>query len=217
MEAVGTAIERAFGPRRTAGLFHSLSTIVSLLHFERHGARWDRLILFDPPITPPVGHRLHEKARDFEIALARWALHRTHTFREQVELADYFKTTRRARSWVSGAAELMAASITRPANDGGYELICPPAYESTIYEQNWQAPVWRVLPRARTRLFIVSSDHTLKNADPPGHVCAAAALELGIKVTPIAGSGHLLQIEQPAAVARIAREDLRAHRFEIGA
>jgi len=39
-------------------------------------------------------------------------------------------------------ATLMARSITRPADGGGYELICPGAYESTIYEQNWQAPVW---------------------------------------------------------------------------
>ena len=41
--------------------------------------------------------------------------------------------------------------------------------------------------------------------------------ELGIKVTPIARSGHLLEIEQPAEVANIVREDLRAHGFAIGA
>jgi pimeloyl-ACP methyl ester carboxylesterase len=216
METIVTAVASAFGPRRTAGLFHSLSTIVSLLHFARYGHRWDRLILFDPPITPPAGHRLHDPARNFEIALARWSLHRKSTFNDPHELARYFKSTRRTSTWVAGAAELMARSITRPADGGGYELVCPGAYESTIYEQNWQAPVWSYLPRAAERLFIVGSDPTVKDADPPAYVCAAAAQELGIKVTPIARSGHLLEIEQPAEVERIVRADLCAHGFAIG-
>ena len=216
METVALAVERAFGPRRTAGLFHSLSTIVSLLHFARFGHRWDRLILFDPPMTPPAGPRLHDPARNFEIALARWALHRKSTFTDPDELARYFKSTRRASAWVAGAAELMARSITRPAAGGGYELVCPGAYKSTIYEQNWQAPVWSYLPRAAERLFIISSDPTAKDADTAGTSVRRRRR--------IRHQGHADRALRASAGDRAAREG-RAHRacgpartdFEIAA
>jgi pimeloyl-ACP methyl ester carboxylesterase len=218
MAAIVRAIVAEFGERRTAGAFHSLSTTVSLLHAMHHGCPWDVLVLFDPPLAPPAGHPQHCAARNFETALSDWARQRQHVFRDIAELAAYFKSSRRLRRWVPGAAELMARAITRPRPDGGgVELVCPPQWEADIYLENANAPTWPVLPRLRDRLLVVSSDHDAPDADPPGLVSKALASDFGIKVVPIRDSGHLLQIERPEEVDRVVRRHLRSHGFELAA
>ena len=179
----------------------------------KYGFPWDTLILFDPPLAPPSGHPLHEASRNFEFALSKWARQRRAKFASTDELAAYFKGTRRMSLWVPGAAELMARSITRPAQDGGVELVCPGELEGDIYLQNSVAPVWPVIPEIAKDLLIVCSDYDVSNPDPPGLVSRALHEEFGVAIVPVRGSGHLLQIEQPDAVAEIVRAHLRARGF----
>jgi pimeloyl-ACP methyl ester carboxylesterase len=215
LEAVRRATEAAFGARKTAGAFHSLSTTVSLLHAARYGLPWDTLVLFDPPITPPPEHPLHEPATKFEHALSDRARKRPRRFASRDELAAAFKRTRAMRRCVADAAELMARAITRQTADGAYELVCPPELEASIHIQNAQAPVWQILPQVAARVFVISSDPACDDADPPGKVCAILPREFGIGVVPILGAGHLLQIEQPAAVEAVLRHHLRTRCFPI--
>jgi pimeloyl-ACP methyl ester carboxylesterase len=217
LETILSAVPAAFGARATAGAFHSLSSTVSLLHYLKHGWRWDALILFDPPLAPPAGHRLHLIARNFDLAMHDWARQRPRRFADPDELAAHFKRSRRLRRWVAGAAELMARAITRPTGDGGCALVCPPEFEADIYVQNANAPAWPALPALAGRLFIVSSDPAAPGADPPGKVCAAVRGEFGIDVVTVPDSGHLLQIEHPQQVAAIVREHLRARGLAPGA
>lgn len=213
MEVVLRAVEQAYGKRRTVGAFHSLSTIVSLLHFIKYGMRWDALVLFDPPLAPPPGHRLHEAARNFEHALHYWALQRRNTFADPAELASYFKGTRRLRRWVPGAAELMARAITRPQGKGGYELACPPPFEADIYMQNANSPAWSALSVIGKEILVISSDYRAADVDPPGLVSQALAEDFGIAVVPIPETGHLLQIERPAEAETVLRGHLRSRGF----
>ncbi len=215
LETIRRAIVDAFGERQTAGAFHSLSTTVTLLHAAKYGLAWDALVLFDPPITPALGHPLHELAWDFEIALHDRARQRPRRFRSPDELAARFKDARRLRRWVPGAAELMARAVTRPTADGAYELVCPPDLEASIYAQNAEAPVWAVLPRVARDLFVVSSDCAAEDADPPAKVCAVLPQAFGIAVLAIPDTGHLLQIERPEAVATAVRGHLRSRGFAI--
>lgn len=217
MEIILRAIEARFGVRQTAGAFHSLSTTVSLLHSMKYGFQWDTLILFDPPLAPPPGHPLHETARNFEFALSNWARQRSEKFTSANELAAYFKGARRMSLWVPGAAELMARSITRPAQDGGVELVCPGIFEADIYLQNSDSPAWLAIPAIAKDLFIVCSDYDAPNPDPPGLVSRALNQEFGVAVVPVRQSGHLLQIEQPDAVEKIVRNYLRTRSSDIGA
>jgi pimeloyl-ACP methyl ester carboxylesterase len=216
MEIILRAVAAEFGPRPIAGAFHSLSTTVSLLHAMKYSYRWDALILFDPPLAPPPGHRLHKRARDFELALSQWSLHRQRLFRNTAELADYFKNARRLRHWVPGAAELMASAVTRPAAGGGVELVCPPELEADIYVQNSNAPAWQALPHLAKDLFVISSDPDEPHPDPPGLVSQALRADFGISVVPVRGSGHLLMIEQPEAVEHVLRGHLRERGFAVG-
>jgi pimeloyl-ACP methyl ester carboxylesterase len=216
METILRAVETQFGKRTTIGAFHSLSTTVSLLHAARFGYRWDALILFDPPLAPPPGHRLHKAARDFELALHDWARKRKHKFKDTDELARYFQGTRRLRRWVPGAADLMARAITRRSSDGGVELVCPGELEAEIYKQNSASPAWSVLPSVAKEIFMISSDFNSPDADPPGLVSQSLQTDFGIKVVPVPDTGHLLQIERPEEVAKIVREYLHSRSIRAG-
>lgn len=217
MENILQAVGDQLGERRTAGAFHSLSTTVSLLHAMNYRFPWDALILFDPPLAPPPGHPQHSSARNFELSLHDWARQRRRAFQSADELATYFKSSRRLQRWVPGAPELMARAITRPADNGGVELVCPPEWEADIYVQNSNSPTWSVLPELADKLFVVSSDYDAPDADPPGLVSKALRSDFGIEVVPVRDTGHLLQIEQPREVQRIVREHLRSRGFEIDA
>jgi pimeloyl-ACP methyl ester carboxylesterase len=217
LEVVLRAIESRFGRRKTVGAVHSLSTTVSLLHSMKYGFQWNELILFDPPLAPPPGHPLHEKARAFEFALSEWARNRREKFASADELAGYFKGTRRMGLWVPGAADLMARSITRSARDNGVELCCPGDFEADIYLQNSDSPAWRGISAIASNLFIVSSDYEALNPDPPGLVSRALQQEFGVAVVPVRNSGHLLQIEQPGPVGKIVRDHLRVRGFDVAA
>jgi pimeloyl-ACP methyl ester carboxylesterase len=217
METVRGAVAQHFGERRTAGVFHSLSGTVSLLHFMHYGMRFDALVLVDPPIAPPEGHPLQELARNYEVALHAWALRRRSRFGHPSELAEHFKRAQSLRRWLPGAAELMARSIAKPSPEGGCELVCPPALEADIYLQNSNAPTWRALPKIAPDILVVSSDHNAADADAPGHVCRAIRREFGIKVVPIPDTGHLLQIERPLEAAKAVRDYLGTRGFNIAA
>jgi pimeloyl-ACP methyl ester carboxylesterase len=109
----------------------------------------------------------------------------------------------------------VARAITKPADNGGVELVCPPEWEADIYVQNSNAPTWAVLPELADRLFVVSSDYDAPDADPPGLVSKALRSDFGIEVVAVPDTGHLLQIEQPKEVQRVVREHLRSRGFEI--
>ncbi|MGP0094884.1 MAG: alpha/beta fold hydrolase [Xanthobacteraceae bacterium] len=217
METVLRAIAQHFGERQTAGIFHSLSSNVSLVHFLRYGMRFDALVLFDPPLVPPTGHALHELARNDEVALHAWALRRRSRFGHPSELAEHFKRVQGFRRWLPGAAELMARSITKPSPEGGCELVCPPAFEADIYLQNSNAPSWQALPRIASNILVVTCDYNAPDAAAPSKVCQAIAGEFDIQVVPIPDTGHLLQIERPLEAAKVTRDYLRARGFDLEA
>jgi pimeloyl-ACP methyl ester carboxylesterase len=210
LEVILRAVENKFGERATIGAFHSLSTIVSLLHSPRYGMRWAALILFDPPLAPPAGHRLQKFARDFELSLRDWALRRQRKFKTSEELARHFQGARRMQRWTPGAADLMARSITRPSSEGGVELVCPPEFEAAIYEQNSNSSAWSIVPSVAEEILVVCGDFNVADADPPSLVSQALHIEFGVSVVAVPDSGHLLQIERPREVERIVRDHLRS-------
>ena len=210
METILRRVAVEFGERATAGAFHSLSTTVSLLHSMRHGFQWNALVLFDPPLAPPVGHPLHSTARNFELALSDWARQRRSSFHSVDELASYFRGARRMRRWVPGASELMARSILKRVSDGTFELVCPPEFEANIYQQNSDSPAWSALPDVARDVFVVSSDYNAPDADPPGLVSKTLRADFGIAVVPVRDTGHVMQIERPEEVEAIVREHLRS-------
>ena len=145
-----------------------------------YGHRWDAWFC-SIRRSRPAGHRLHEPARNFEIALSNWARQRSRRVLNVDELARYFKSSRRLQRWVPGAADLMARATTRPAEAGGAELVCPPEFEAQIYVENANSPAWSGLAKLADRLLVISSDYDAPDVDPPGLVSKALRSELSIR------------------------------------
>jgi pimeloyl-ACP methyl ester carboxylesterase len=214
MEAVFHGVREAFGAKPVAGVFHSISAVTAIWHALEHGRRWDALVLFDPPLVPSPGHRLHEVARDFELMLSRWSKDRPARFRSPDELAAIFRASKSLSRWVPGAHELMARSILRQeAETGDWVLCCPPEGESQVYATNSRLDLCPRLSELEGPMKVVASDPDDPNARAPGLINRALAAAFGHAYEAVPGATHMVQVEKPAECAAIVRAFLREAGF----
>ncbi len=199
MDRLIDLIAEKFGARPTVGVFHSISAVTAIRHALERGWRWDALALFDPPLIPTPGHRVHETARSFELGLADWAASRPDRFSDPMDLAARFARSKSLARWVEGGHALMARSITRADPAGNYVLSCPREGESRVYRTNAGLDLCPRLGELRGPLVFISSDPDAPGALAPGKVGRAMRQDHGIEWTPIADTSHLLQIERPEA------------------
>ena len=205
--AVQAAVEENFGARFTGGLFHSVSSIASIRASLEHQARWDALVLFDPPLIAPEGNPLREKGQRIDDVLAEFARNRPSHFNDPAEQAAIYRK-HVGREWVSGADMDMARAVTRPDPAGGFELCCPGEYEARIYLDNAAFDSYGALSSLRQPTLIIGADPTHGRPMPPALVGPEAAAAHGIPHIIVPGAGHMLQIEKPDIVAAHARRFL---------
>ncbi len=210
--SVAQEAERAFGPRPTAGVFHSIASISAILAARDHGLRWDALALIDPPLVAPEGHPMRETSVKLDVFLAQLARSKPQRFDDVESLAQQFRA-RMGRGWVAGAEFDMAAGVTRPAPEGGYELACPGEYEARIYEDNVHTDSYRALSALRQPTFIIGADPDLEKPMPPARIGPVAAAEHGLPHDIVRGTSHMLQIEKPEEAAAFLRQRLRDAKF----
>ena len=198
------SIDRAYGSKPTAGIFHSLATLVTLLSFSR---LYSVLILFDPPLTKPGASQteLHDAAE----RAAKLIRRRGHLFRRRedfIELLGIFPTFKRA---VPGVHDLMARTTLRQSADGeGYELRCPREYEAQLmdYARSFFPLLDLDLVACPTK--IIGADPTLPHAYLPTldqRIVSAMDYDFIPEAT------HFLQLERPAECAAVTREFLERH------
>ena len=178
------------------GVYHSLSAVASLLHATTYNNQLDALILFDPPLQPPIDHDLYEMAHNFETMLAGWSRERKTNFSSPNELAIQFSKSRSLSGWVSGAHLLMAESILRRQN-GAWQLICSPKIESQIYLDNANLIIWNFYSKLNVPIGIINGDPLHPAGQAPAIVCTALSNETKIPSRMIKNTTHLLQIEKP--------------------
>ena len=200
------------GDKPTVGLFHSMSGRTAMKHAIEIGWRWDALVLFDPPNMPPPGHRTYAAMAAFEKRLTAWARRRRRHFNMVEELAREYRQSRATVRWVEGAHELMARSVLRKSKKGdGYELVCDPENEATIYAQAVTLNLW---PPARAfggPVKLIGCDPTMNGASPTGAANMALGKEGNYDYSFVESTGHLLQIEKPEACVHVTLEFLARH------
>lgn len=209
LERVVQEVRAQLGQKPTAGLFHSMSARTAMKHAIKIGWRWDALVLFDPPDVPPPGHPLYAAMEIFENKLTEWARNRRRRFASIDELTNEYLQSRSTARWVPGAHELMARSVLRKSPDGdGYELVCDPENEATIYAQAMTLNLW---PQARAfggPVKLIGCDPNMKGAPATGPANQALGIEGGYDYSFVEGTGHLLQIEKPQECIRLTLEFL---------
>ena len=198
--AVQTAVEKSFGPRFTAGLFHSVSSIASIRASRDHQAKWDALILFDPPLIAPEGNELRAGGQRIDEILSDFARNRPERFDDLSTLVDYYHA-QIGRNWVEGAHLDMAQAVTRPDPAGGYALSCPGEYEARIYHDNANFDSFEALSSLNQPTLIIGADPNHGRPMLPAIVGPVAAREFGIPHVIIPGTSHMLQNEKPDEIA----------------
>lgn len=197
---VREAITADFGARFTAGVFHSVSSIAAIYGSEHFAAKWDALVLVDPPLIAPPGNPLREQNLKLDEFLSGLALKRPQACASSAELARQLRA-RAGRNWVHGADLDMAEATTRPTADGGRELSCPGPFEAQIYAHNAAYDSYAALERISRPVMILGADPGVERALTPAFSGPQAARLYDIPHIVAPGTGHLLQIESPEFAA----------------
>jgi pimeloyl-ACP methyl ester carboxylesterase len=212
LERVVRATRERLGARKTAGIVHSMSGRTAMKHAIETGWRWDALVLFDPPNVPPPGHPVYEAMEIFENKLTEWAKARRWRFAAIEELVDEYKASRATARWVAGEHELMARSVLRRAPDGdGYELVCAPENEATIYAQALTLNLWPKASEFGGPVKLIGCDPNFRGAPATGPANQALGREGGYDYDFVPETGHLLQVEKPEECVRLTLEFLKKH------
>ena len=198
------SIDREYGSKPTVGIFHSLTTLITLLSFSR---LYSALVLFDPPLTRPGASQieLHDAA-ERAAALIRRRGQRFKKREDFVEVLGIFPTFKRA---APGVHELMARTTLRQsAGSEGYELRCPREYEAQLMDYGRSFFPLLDLELVACPTKIVGADPTLPHAYLPAlDQQLASAMDYDF----IPEATHFLQLEKPAECVAVAREFLERH------
>jgi len=135
--------------------------------------------------------------------LGAWAERRPDSVGTLEEYAAELEGARPYARCVPGAARLMAEATTRPRPDGQRELACPGAWEAAIYRDNSDSNSFDALGKLGGPLLLVAADPALPGAGTPALLTQEAAARFSLPYAPISGATHMLQIEQPDAVANV--------------
>jgi len=207
-----TGIAAVLGEKPTLAAFHSLSAIASLQLAVDGEAPWSAMLLFDPPINPPVGHTLYQAHLDDMAIMTRRAARRPERYRS-IGLFEYqLRAGRGFQRWVDGAHHLVAETTLRFDEEvGDWVLVCPREFEAKVFNTNADAAIWPRVGEIRIPIRLVGADPEIEYATQPASSCRALAREFGLAYDCLADTSHFLQIEQPERCARILEEFLAEH------
>jgi pimeloyl-ACP methyl ester carboxylesterase len=209
LEHIFHLVQERFGAKRTTGVFHSLSAVSAAMHIQRMGARWDPLVLFDPPFYPRDGHPLRAPQVLGEDTIAARAERRTSSYRDPMELARQFN--KYFTLWQPEAYELMArATLRRDDAADAYVLACPREFEAHVFRSNRDTNAWTGLAQMPVGVKLICADPQLDNA-APALIGKALAEEAHVAYEAIPNTTHFLQIERPAECIRSMEDFLAQH------
>jgi pimeloyl-ACP methyl ester carboxylesterase len=218
MERVWQAIIEGFGAKPTAGVFHSMSAVCSILHTLEYGRRWDLLALFDPPLTARDGHPLQAVNFSAKWDLAERAKRRKQSFNDPDDFARQLASLPTFRRWVPGAHALMArATLRHDEATGLWVLACPRELEAQIFESTADPTIWPRMAHLPVPVILICADPDSEDAGPPSLIGRAIAEELPIEYQAIADTSHFLQIERPHECVQATEAFFARHGFPSGA
>lgn len=195
-------IGREWGEKPQAGVFHSVSALITLLSPNR-GRHYSALVLYDPPLCKPG--RSHREFEEAAVQAAGFARRRTESFRRREEFSEVLPLLPVFRKLVPGAFDLMAITTLRARNDEGYELRCPKEYEAQIVDYASVYGVAVDFDSLECPVKVIGADPTLPFSYLPT-LDLSDILSVDYDFLPEAT--HFLQLEKPAECAFSLRQYL---------
>ena len=201
------AIENEYGRKPTVGVFHSLSTMITLFSESK---QYSALVLFEPPLVK-AGVNQIEMIEDAKrgAEMVRWRAHQFNSREEFVELMEYLPMFKRL---LPGVHELMGRTLLRQSPTGeGFELRCPREYESQLMEYARSFFVLIDYESITCPTKVIGADPTLPYAYLPNlDQQLAASMDYDF----IPETTHLLQLEKPEECVALARDFLKRQGLE---
>ncbi len=203
-DAILDAIDREYGEKAQAGVFHSLSALVSLLSPIR-GERFSGLLLFDPPLCKPG--RSYMEFEEAAIRAAGFARRRTDKFASREKFSDVLPFLPPFQRFVPGAYELMSQATLRESKDAGFELRCPREYEAQIVDYAGVFGVAVDFETLECPVKVIGADPTVPFSYLPS-LDMSDIMSVNYDFLPDAT--HFLQLEQPEGCAAATLEFLES-------
>ena len=208
-ELVAQGIDRRFGNKPRAGIFHSLTSMVALRQAALGGGGYSALVLFDPTVCPSGGF-----PRDLEGVGSRMsaaASKRPNSFKSPEAFAESLFRSRVFERVHPDVINLFARTTLRRTADGtGYELCCPPEFEAQLAEYIF---LWSMIvdfDSVTCPIKVIGSDPTIPYTYMPSMDLGELVL---IDYDFVPETSHLLQLEQPDTCAALTLEFLGAQGF----
>ncbi|MDE0265236.1 MAG: alpha/beta hydrolase [Bryobacterales bacterium] len=204
LETIGQTVDRCFGVRPRAGVFHSVSCLAAALS-PSLGASYSALVLFDPPLCPSgmgIAHRVLESSCVRAAASARI---RVQQFRSEQDFVELMKSHPATTRLFPGVHELMARTTLRADGRGGYVLRCQPELEARILDSiprfsRLVDPDLLPLP-----IKVIGADpHVRHHSFPPCNLGSAKRVDF----ESLSETTHLAQLEKPEECAQLTIEFL---------
>ena len=193
---------------------HSLGGIVALRAALRQPERFRALVLIDPVLFPPgvitfmrliralgLSYRLHP--------FALGALSRRRVFENRARLSKGYRRKSIFRHFSDSNLETYVEGLTRPRQDGKYELVYNPDWEARIYVTGiWHdMDLWRGLPGLNIPLLIIRGLET--NTFWVSTKRRVLRKVPAAQVMTIPQASHLVPLEQPDEVYQAIQDFLQ--------
>jgi pimeloyl-ACP methyl ester carboxylesterase len=212
LEQTLTEVQREFGSKPIAGVFHSLSGLIAIRHALQHQDRWRVLVLFDPPIYPREGHPLRNVQQDDKDSLAARARKRTERYKTPHDFAKQLASKRGFARWRPEAYDLMArATLRQEPSSGEWILACPRELEARVFEENREPSLWTKLGEVKAPVKLIGADPHIEGAGAPALISKAIAEEMPVEYEAIPNTTHFLQLEKPEECVRAMETFLARH------
>jgi len=198
------AVSRAVAARAGVPAYvgHSLGGAAGLrLAFTGRAPDWPRLLIFEPPIFPPPSSRFYDGANARQEILIAGTLKRRTDWPSPEAFCERLKG-RGMFGRFDPAMLLAHCRATLKPKPPGFTLCCPPAVEAMLFRRHQKAADWTSLSRIARPLDLIGGDPATPDNDwisaalPDMAACAPQA-----RLIQIAGTGHMLICEAPAACA----------------
>ena len=201
------------------GVGHSIGAVVTLRAALREPGKFRALVLIDPVLLVPSFMLRWQLVRMLGLAdrlhpLIAGASKRRRTFDDLETTFRGYRSRNIFRYMSDENLRDFIEGITRPAGNGGYELVYSPEWEAQIYRTSLQDfDIWRGLPHLEVpTLFIrgAETDTFLEDAARFVHRTASRVKrkQPGVRVETLEKSTHLLPLERPQEVFNIIQSFL---------
>jgi len=194
---------------------HSMGGIAALRAALHQPQRFQCLILLDPVLLPPSFIALWNIALTFKFAHRLHphilsAKNRRREFDDLERLFERYRKVSTFRYMDDDALRVYIAGITRPKENGGYQLIYSPEWEAHIYYASiWRdMEIWRALPKLKVPTLIIRGAETDTFWESTARLVKRKQPK--IRIESVSQATHLVALEHPQEVFEIIQKFLAA-------